>query len=181
MASEAGGKRCEKNLILHVRLLYACWIITSVSCAYAIWLSFDQMTKLRQEFEKELSVFNRRVVEFDAQGDSWGNSPKHWPPTPDYGTPEVISDEDFVRVKRSATKPKKKTRKQNTRALEDVSKPPTFFYGGKSAPDAEGSGNTPDDWVWLTSYSRIPMRLAIIVSWSSSPSTVADLFDVVKQ
>ena len=164
------GKHPDRSLFLHVRLLYACWIVTSVSCAYAIWLSFDQMSKMRLELENELSMYQRRVVEFNVHSDPWTNRVHAQPrtattTTSSYATPVVIpSDddvgEDFVRVRRNADKPRKKARKHRTRAA-DVSRPPTFFYGGRSTGENEGSGNTPEDWVWLTSYSRIPVSISI--------------------
>lgn len=173
----ADTKNCsERNLWLHVKILYICFLITSVGLVCAALFSLERISHLKKDFEREFA--HLRVVEFDGEQilSEWQrkvySKESAWTPTPNYAGPfseddmdndsdkEVsLEDEELLRVKRNADgqKSRKKQRKHRARAAGDAEKPPMFLPGEQTTDILEGSGNSPDDWMWLTTYSRIPV------------------------
>ena len=170
------------NLWLHVKILYFCVVLVTAATGFGLWMCFTEFSNVRKEIDN--GFMHRGAVEFGnvehvygseerrgpsgrkagggGRGDGAGPGgeaeedgpagglaaglPSHTSPA---DSPKAGEEDELIRVKRRAGR-----RRQTN--------PGTFLTS--KAWNKEGSA-TPEDWVWLTSYSRIP------VSTDSPPAT----------
>ena len=122
------------RLWLHVKILYLILTFVVVSFSGLLWVSFIQIHQLRHELALKLS---HSVVEFE----NMDRRSKEGPTSTGRGQNaaplfEDAESEQLVNVK--------------TRVRRQA----PFHDGGGSGGHL---GGAPDDWVWMSSYSRVPV------------------------
>ena len=103
----------------------------------------------KQDLELEIQLAAKRYVDFNP--DQFGGDSAYYAKPP----PDVDSDDDvtrvqaqqLVRIKRRAL------RHGDVDGTEHARRDPSYIRD----PPANGESDLPDDWVWLTSYTRIPV------------------------
>lgn len=151
----------------HVKILYSCLLFITAGTTCGLWLCFTEVYNLRRDFDHEI-LHSDRAVEFgnlgqhvyaeednNSHAQGWSEGDRRireedgdMEEDDDSESSRVggqigDSEDQLIRVKRRAGRRRK------------LKEGPTFLnsrHWGK-----EGSG-APEDWVWLTSYSRIPVR-----------------------
>ena len=155
-----GGGNVKKQkeptdaLWFHVRILYCLSLVCVVGVSVATWTCLSEVDKLRADFQGK--VVRKGVAEFamDAQGRSV-NADDFSSNVPDKVVEEEEEveevpeeEEELLRVKRSGD-------------VRDLKRRPSYYKH-------EAGSGMGDDWVWLTSYSRIPVRITRIIFFSIS-------------
>ena len=147
-------------LWIHVRILYLLTVITILGVSIATWTCLAEVQKLRREFHGQ--IVHRGVAEFDdtALKDTFTDrqliqeeQQEEEEPKEDEDVRRVREEEQLLRVKRRAPRHEHGEEKKR----------PSFYYTPQRDMGREGSG-MPEDWVWLTSYSRIPVSTPVVSS-----------------
>ena len=152
----------DSSVRVHIRVLYLLIAVLCFGFAYATWICLTEIRQLRSDLDGEMAALSLRrgdVVEFSGDG-AWsdgGTATSEADSTPGGVTIERMgaSSDEVVRVRRD-------TKRRRSR--------PSFFTDG-SEP-TEGSGGSGGDWVWLTSYSRIPVSDSLRTSAKGLTLTV---------
>ena len=181
--SSSGKGEKDLGLWWHVRILYSCLLLLTAGTGCALWLSFSEIYTLRRDFEHEI-LHGDRAVEFanlyneeeprggstmggGAGGSGTGGTsrrggqytqshPEEEEEEDEEGVESVMRDggtqeeDQLIRVKRGAGGGG--GRGGRRRKFRDG----PAAYPSPKLWEKEGSGG-PNDWVWLTSYSRIPV------------------------
>ncbi len=156
----AVGEKIDKVLWLHIKLLYVLLTILTAGSVCAIFKCFIEIHNLRQDLDATL-LSNRAVefanledilaerklkyqADFDSENDSTeANDGKAESETPDFEGNIENNEDQLIRVR--------KKRHASFYRTADSRR-----HGRDAATPGSGS-NGPDDWVWLSSYSRIPV------------------------
>ena len=145
MASKNIEPNPNGNLSLHIRILYCLSFVIIVGVSVATWACLSEVDKLRKDFTGQ--VLRRGVAEF-------GDVPRvnvndvretftEGRVTSEEEEEVVPEEEQLLRVKRDVSPIDEEIRRKQQGQ-------PSYYHHG------EGSGMS-DDWVWLTSYARIPV------------------------
>ena len=137
------------NVHLHIKVIYLLITVLCFGFAFATWICMTEMRQLRSDLDSETAALRRgEVVEFDdddvvvSHGDvAWDDHDTASEDSIPRKEVTIESMDDRVRMRRGAKRRR--------------SRPAFYVDDGK-----EGSGDSDggsDDWVWLTSYSRIPV------------------------
>ena len=147
--------KTSSSVQCHIRILYCLWLLLACVVGASIWLGHFQIQRLKEELRHEIHIQSRSFVEFNPElrhGDLEYSSPPSVLDEEDVdeeGESELsksAEQEEFLRVKRRAR------RHGHQQKIPQKDEQPIYLH------QKEGSG-LPEDWVWLTSYSRIPVSL----------------------
>jgi len=146
-AERMSTEKKDSSVRIHIRVLYLLITVLCFGFAYATWICLTEIRQLRSDLDGEITALRRGdVIEF-SDDDAWSNggtgtATSEADLTPGGFTIERMdaSSDEVVRVRRD-------TKRRRSR--------PSFFTDGNEP--SEGSGGSEGDWVWLTSYSRIPV------------------------
>ena len=183
-----------RNLWLHIKILYVSTSFLLVALLAAVCLGLREIQRLRTDLDEALSPTN--FVDFEEHGlqraadrqrrgagDSFNLQAEHLDILEQMESEglEGEEDEQLIRVKRRTHRRRSREGKNNHRRDNDdrANDRPSFYYESsprRDGEDREGSGN-PDPWVWLTSYSRIPVS----TNWSSLRHCVYSYLPILKK
>ena len=139
------------NVHLHIKVIYLLITVLCFGFAFATWICMTEIRQLRSDLDSETAALRRgEVVEFDddvvvSHGDvAWDDHDTDSASGGSIPRKEVTieSMDDRVRMRRGAKRRRSR---------------PAFYVdeGKEGSGDSDAGGS--DDWVWLTSYSRIPV------------------------
>jgi hypothetical protein len=136
----------SESLWLHVRILYVISCVIIVGVSLATWTIFLEVEKLRKDFHGE--IVRKGVVDFSDLGrrrsDVVGGA---YSEVEEEEEEQVPEEEQLLRVKR-----------QSSPIDEEIKgNQPAYYH------HTEGSGGS-DEYVWLTSYARIPVRHTFLLT-----------------
>lgn len=160
----------NSRLWIHVKILHGCLLFVIAGTICGFWICLSELQNLRRDLDAEIA--KRAMVEFNApegfmeNRNGQNSNRKHDNSTPytreiifglheeelypeegEHALPEAEGEEEqLLRVKRRAN------RRSNRRNAH-------YKEGGSGT---QGGAGAPEDWVWLTSYSRIPVSIKII-------------------
>ena len=139
----------DANVHLHIKVIYLLITVLSFGFAFATWICLAEIRQLRSDFDSETAAQRRgEIVEFDddvSHGDvalDDSSASEAWIPGPNRREVPIESMDGRVRMRRGTKR--------------RLSRPAFFVDDGKEGSGGSAGGS--DDWVWLTSYSRIPVR-----------------------
>ena len=139
------------NVHLHIKVIYLLITVLCFGFAFATWICVTEMRQLRSDLDSETTALRRgEVVEFDdddvvaSHGDvAWDDHDSASESSIPRKEVTIESMDDRVRVRRGAKRRRSR---------------PAFYVDDHDGKEGSGeSDGGSDDWVWLTSYSRIPV------------------------
>ena len=124
------------NVYIHIKITYFCILLLTASGICGFWICLTRLHALREEFEAKFAK-NNAVVEFE-NFDALSERGRH---VGGDDADAVLHEDDL-----------------SEETLSRVKRQQQHAFRPANANNREGSG-APEDWVWLTSYSRIPVSL----------------------
>ena len=149
MAEKQNNNNSSVNCWWHIKVLYLSNAILLLALVGVTFVGHLVVKQQKQDLELEIQLAAKRYVDFNP--DQFGGDSAYYAKPP----PDVDSDDDvtrvqaqqLVRIKRRAL------RHGDVDGTEHARRDPSYIRD----PPANGESDLPDDWVWLTSYTRIPV------------------------
>ena len=129
----ASGKDASAHV--HIKVIYLCLVLLAACVFTAAWLCFNEVSKLKAEFEGK--IVSKGVAEFALD------------PVVKHGSEHAafFSEDDVL---------------DRNRILVDAESHSRVKRRVKRRQKDLGSGGAPDDLVWMNSYSRVPVSIDFI-------------------